>query len=140
MTLGKHGKSDFAGVAMKTFEQTLLLALCLVATGVHADDSLMETDQSSSEFNYYGKDQPFSHPVPPSMSIVPPGAYISSSPQTFIPVSSQHVFHDSRLPTVADASVRVFIRTYDEEHGVYVNQEVEDPSCMLSCLRQGPAL
>jgi hypothetical protein len=41
---------------------------------------------------------------------------------------------------VADATVRVFIRSYDPERGVYVNQEVENPSCMLSCLRQGPVL
>ncbi|WP_077048503.1 hypothetical protein [Pseudomonas sp. KK4] len=127
---------------MNTIEQTLLLALCLTAaTCVQADDSLMQTEQSSSEFSYYGDDQPFAHPAPPSLSTVPPGAYISSSPQTFTPVSSEHVFSDSRLPTVADATVRVFIRTYDEERGVYVNQEVLDPTCMLACLRTpGPAL
>ncbi|MGH8388841.1 MAG: hypothetical protein ACRESJ_25735 [Pseudomonas sp.] len=126
---------------MNKAEHTLLLALCLtVATFAQADDSLMQTDESNTEFHYYGSDQPFAHPSPPSISTVPPGAYISSSPQTFIPVSSEHVFSDSRLPTVADATVRVFIRTYDEERGVYVNQEVEDPTCMLSCLRAGPAL
>jgi hypothetical protein len=40
------------------------------------------------------------------------------------------------LPTVADTTVRVFIRSYDPERGVYVNQEVVDPSCMMSCGRQ----
>ena len=101
----------------------------------------MQTEESSSEFNYYGADQPFAHPVPPTMSTVPPGSYIPTSPQTFTPVSSQHVFADSRLPTVADTSVRVFIRTYDAEHGVYVNQEVLDPTCMLACRSgQSPAL
>ena len=121
---------------MNKIEQTLMLALCLTAaTCVQADDSLMQTEQSSSEFNYYGADQPFAHPAPPSLSTIPPGAYIPTSPQTFIPVSSQHVFSDSQLPTVADATVRVFIRTYDEERGVYVNQEVENPECTLSCLR-----
>lgn len=126
---------------MIKIEQTLLLALCLTAACAQADDSLMQTEQSSSEFNYYGADQPFAHPSPPSLSTVPPGSYFPTSPQTFTPVSSEHVFSDSRLPTVADATVRVFIRTYDEEHGVYVNQEVLDPSCMLACLSApGPAL
>ncbi|MNH94124.1 hypothetical protein D3C73_467380 [compost metagenome] len=142
MALGICTKSDAAGAAMKKTEQTLLLALCLTtATWAQADDSLMQTDQSTTEFHYYGADQPFAHPAPPSLSTVPPGAYISTSPQTFIPVSSEHVFSDSRLPTVADATVRVFIRTYDEERGVYVNQEVIDPTCMLACLSgQSPAL
>ena len=118
---------------------TLLLAVCLSATAVaHADD--MPTTNYSSEFNYYGADQPFAHPVPPSISIVPPGSYIPTAPREFIPVSSEHVFYDSRLPTVADATVRVFIRSYDPERGVYVNQEVENPGCMQSCLRQGPML
>ncbi|KQZ78942.1 MULTISPECIES: hypothetical protein [unclassified Pseudomonas] len=121
---------------------TLLLALCLTATGVAlADDSLMQTDQSNTEFHYYGADQPFAHPAPPSLSTVPPGAYIPTSPQTFIPVSSEHVFSDSQLPTVADATVRVFIRTYDAARGVYVNHEVIDPTCMLACLSApGPSL
>ncbi|CAI8934688.1 Secreted protein [Pseudomonas sp. IT-196MI5] len=118
---------------------TLLLAVCLSATAVaNADD--MPTTNYSSEFNYYGADQPFAHPVPPSMSTVPPGSYIPSAPGEFIPVSSEHVFSDSRLPTVADATVRVFVRTYDPEHGVYVNQEVQDSGCVLSCMRQGPVL
>jgi len=118
---------------------TLLLAVCLSATAVaHADD--MPTTNYSSEFNYYGADQPFAHPVPPSMSTVPPGSYIPTAPAEFTPVSSEHVFYDSRLPTVADATVRVFVRTYDPEHGVYVNQEVQDSGCVLSCLRQGPML
>ncbi len=142
MTLGICVKSDAAGAAMNTIKQTLLLALCLTATTwAQADDSPMQTEQSSSEFNYYGADQPFAHPAPPTLSTVPPGSYIPTSPQTFIPVSSEHVFSDSRLPTVADATVRVFIRTYDEERGVYVNQEVIDPTCMLACLSApGPAL
>jgi len=118
---------------------TLLLAVCLSATAVaHADD--MPATNYSSEFNYYGADQPFAHPVPPSMSTVPPGSYIPTAPGEFIPVSSEHVFYDSRLPTVADATVRVFVRTYDPEHGVYVNQEVQDSGCVLSCMRQGPVL
>ena len=124
---------------MKKTDLTLLLAVCLGATAVvHADD--MPTTNYSSEFNYYGADQPFAHPAPPSMNIIPPGSYIPTAPGNFIPVSSEHVFSDSRLPTVADATVRVFIRSYDPERGVYVNQEVENPSCMLSCLRQGPVL
>lgn len=127
---------------MNMTEQMLLLTLCLTAaTGAQADDSLMQTEQSNTEFHYYGADQPFAHPAPPSLSTVPPGAYIPTSPQTFIPVSSEHVFSDSRLPTVVDATVRVFIRTYDEQRGVYVNQEVTDPTCMLACLSgQSPTL
>jgi hypothetical protein len=116
---------------------TLLLALCLAApVAAHADDSLMQTESYSSEFNYYGADQPFAHPSPPSLSTVPPGSYIPTEPGDFIPMSSEHVFSDSRLPTVADTTVRVFIRSYDPERGVYVNQEVVDPSCMMSCGRQ----
>ncbi|MFP3678077.1 hypothetical protein SB725_13240 [Pseudomonas sp. SIMBA_041] len=120
----------------------MLLTVCLtLASAAHADDSLTPTTDYSSEFNYYGADQPFAHPVPPSMNIIPPGSYIPTSPQTFVPVSSQHVFSDSRSPTIADASTRVFIRTYDAEHGVYVNEEVLDPTCLLECLsRQGPVL
>ena len=113
--------------------QTLLLALSLSATCAQADDSLMQTDQSNTEFHYYGSDQPFAHPSPPSINTVPPGSYIPTSPGDFIPVSSEHVFSDSQLPTVADATVRVFIRFYDPERGVYVNQEVVDPTCMQAC-------
>jgi hypothetical protein len=124
---------------MKKTDLMLVLVVCLGVTAVaRADD--MPTTNYSSEFNYYGNDQPFAHPVPPSMSSVPPGSYIPTAPGDFIPVSSQHVFSDSRLPTVADATVRVFIRSYDAERGVYVNQEVENPGCMLSCLREGPVL
>jgi hypothetical protein len=127
---------------MKTTDLRLLLALYLITTtGAHADDSLTPTTDYSSEFNYYGADQPFAHPVPPSMSMVPPGSYIPTAPQDFIPISSQHDFHDSRLPTVADATVRVFIRSYDQQRGVYVNEEVLDPTCLLACLsRQGPMM
>ena len=124
---------------MKKTDLILVLAVSLGAAAiVHADD--MPTTNYSSEFNYYGADQPFAHPVPPSMSSVPPGTYIPTAPGQFIPVSSEHVFSDSLLPTVADATVRVFVRSYDPERGVYVNQEVENPGCMLSCLRQGPVL
>jgi hypothetical protein len=127
---------------MKTTDPRLLLALCLITTtGAHADDSLTPTTDYSSEFNYYGADQPFAHPVPPSLSTVPPGSYIPTAPQDFIPISSQHEFYDSRLPTVADATVRVFIRSYDQQRGVYVNEEVLDPTCLLACLsRQAPVM
>lgn len=127
---------------MKKTDLTLLFALCLTATtGAHADDSLTPTSDYSSEFNYYGADQPFAHPVPPTLSTVPPGSYIPTAPQDFIPISSQHEFYDSRLPTVADATVRVFIRSYDQERGVYVNEEVLDPTCLLACLsRQAPLM
>ena len=127
---------------MKTTDPRLLLALCLITTtGAHADDSLTPTTDYSSEFNYYGADQPFAHPVPPSLSTVPPGSYIPTAPQDFIPISSQHEFYDSRLPTVADATVRVFVRSYDQQRGVYVNEEVLDPTCLLACLsRQAPVM
>ncbi|MEX3772651.1 hypothetical protein [Pseudomonas sp. MYb118] len=122
---------------MKHTDLMLLFALGLTTTlAAHADDSLPPTSEYSSEFNYYGADQPFAHPVPPSLSTVPPGSYIPTAPQDFIPISSQHEFSDSRLPTVADATVRVFIRTYDAERGVYVNQEVVDPGCLLTCISQ----
>ena len=123
---------------MKQTDLTLLLALSLtVTTGAHAADLTPTTDYSS-EFNYYGADQPFAHPGPPSLSTVPPRSYIPTAPQDFIPIASQHVFYDSQLPTVADATVRVFIRSYDPERGIYVNDEVLDPTCLLACLsRQG---
>ena len=119
---------------------TLLLAFALSATtAAHADESLTPTTDYSSEFIYYGDNQPFAHPAPPSLSTVPPRTYIPTPPRDFIPIASEHVFTDSRLPTVADSSVRVFIRTYDVERGVYVNEEVVDPTCLLACLsRQGP--
>ncbi|MCP2022096.1 hypothetical protein [Pseudomonas laurylsulfatiphila] len=125
---------------MNKTDLTLLLAFCLSVSAAARADDFPNTTDYSSEFNYYGTDQPFAHPSPPSMNIIPPGSYIPTAPGDFIPVSSQHVFTDSRLPTVADATVRVFIRSYDPERGVYVNQEVENPDCMLSCLRQGPML
>lgn len=126
---------------MKHTDLTLLLIFCLTATtGVHADDNMTPPSGYSSEFNYYGDNQPFAHPVPPTLSTVPPRSYIPTAPQNFIPISSEHVFSDSRLPTVADATVRVFIRSYDPELGVYVNEEVVDPTCLLACLsRQGQA-
>lgn len=125
---------------MKATELPLLLALCLsVITGAHADDRLPATTDYSSDFNYYGDNQPFAHPAPPSLSTVPPRSYIPSAPLAFIPIASQHEFSDSRLPTVADSTVRVFIRSYDAERGVYINEEVIDPTCLLACLsRQGP--
>jgi hypothetical protein len=141
MTWGKCANPDFAGATMKKTDLTLLLALCLTAPlGAHADDSPMQTNTYSSEFNYYGADQPFAHPSPPSLDIIPPGSYIPTEPGDFMPVSSEHVFSDSRLPTVADATVRVFIRFYDPERGVYVNQEIADPSCMMACGRQPATL
>ncbi|MGF7116022.1 hypothetical protein QF017_005546 [Pseudomonas laurylsulfatiphila] len=125
---------------MNKTDLTLLLAFCLSVSAAARADDFPNTTDYSSEFNYYGTDQPFAHPSPPSMNIIPPGSYIPTAPGDFIPVSSQHVFSDSRLPTVADATVRVFIRSYDPERGVYVNQEVENPGCLMSCLRQGPML
>ncbi|WP_447890356.1 hypothetical protein [Pseudomonas hormoni] len=126
---------------MKHTDVPLIFALCLTAaTGAHAQDSLTPTSAYSSEFNYYGENQPFAHPVPPTLSTVPPRSYIPTPPPDFIPIASQHEFSDSRLPTVADATVRVFIRSYDAERGVYVNEEVIDPTCLLACLsRQGQA-
>ena len=119
---------------MKHDDLTLMFTLCLAfSTGVHADEPLTPTTEYSSEFQYYGNNQPFAHPVPPSLSTVPPRAYIPTAPLDFIPIASQHVFTDSRLPTVADATVRVFIRFYDAERGVYVNEEVIDPTCLLAC-------
>jgi hypothetical protein len=141
MTLGNCAKTECTGVAMKKTDLMLFTVCLTLASVAHADDSLTPTTDYSSEFNYYGADQPFAHPVPPSMNIIPPGSYIPTSPQDFVPISSEHVFYDSRLPTIADASTWVFIRTYDAEHGVYVNEEVIDPGCLLECLsRQGPVL
>lgn len=90
--------------------------------------------------SYYGANQPFAHPAPPSLDSLPPQTYIPSAPRTFIPIASEHRFRDSRLPTVADTSTRLFIRVYDAEHGVYRNEKVHDPDCLLACLNpQRPA-
>jgi hypothetical protein len=134
MALGKCANTDFAGAAMNKIDLTLALTLCLTTTATaHADDLTPTTDYSS-EFIYYGENQPFAHPAPPSLSTVPPRSYIPTAPSEFIPIASQHVFYDSRLPTVADATVRVFIRSYDAERGVYINEEVLDPTCLLACI------
>lgn len=127
---------------MKPIDLALFIAFCLTAsTTVRADDSPLQTESSNSELSYYGTDQPFAHPSPPSLRSVPPGSYIPAAPQTFIPIAGPHMFADARLPTVADATVRVFIRSYDTKRGVYVNEEVLSPTCLLACLsRQEPAL
>ncbi|MGP6426199.1 MULTISPECIES: hypothetical protein [Pseudomonas] len=110
---------------MGMFNRLLLSACLLAATQAQALDS---------NFNYYGADQPFAHPAPPSLSAQPPRPFDDTPPQDFIVIPDRHVFHDSQLPTVADATVRVFIRTYDAERGIYVNDEVLDPTCVLECL------
>lgn len=127
---------------MKQTDLTLCFIALLTATSAaFADDSPMQTDSSSSEMIYYGPNQPFAHPAPPTLNPVPPRAYIPAAPLDFIPVATEHVFYDSQLPTVADANVRVFIRSYDPERGIYVNDEVLDPSCLLACLtRQEQAM
>jgi len=141
MALGSCAKIDYTGVAMKKTD-LMLFTVCLTLTSVaHAGETLPLTTEYSSDFNYYGGDQPFAHPAPPSAIMVPPGSYTSTSPGDFIPISSQHVFHDSLLPTIASARVQVFIRTYDADLNVYVNEEVLNPSCTLECLsQQGPRL
>ncbi|MGF6669040.1 hypothetical protein [Pseudomonas monsensis] len=78
--------------------------------------------------------QPFAHPAPYSLQATPPRPYEDTAPQDFVVIPGDHEFYDSQLPTVADATVRVFIRTYDAERGIYVNDEVLDPGCLLECL------
>jgi hypothetical protein len=142
MTLGNCAKTECTGVAMKKPDLMLLFTVCLVvASAARAGETLPLTTEYSSDFNYYGADQPFAHPAPPSAILIPPGSYTSTSPGEFIPSSSQHVFHDSLLPTIASARVQVFIRTYDADLNVYMNEEVLNPSCTLECLsQQGPRL
>ncbi|PKH13039.1 hypothetical protein BI292_21670 [Pseudomonas sp. 43NM1] len=127
---------------MKHTDLTLLfIAFLSSVNAAHADDLFTPIERSSIEILYYGADQPFANPAPFTLNAVPPRAYISTAPQDFIPVASDHVFYDSRLPTVADSTVRVFIRSYDAQRGIYVNDEVLDPTCLLACLApQGPAL
>jgi hypothetical protein len=110
---------------MQTLKRLLLPCCLLAAAQAHALDS---------NFNYYGPSQPFAHPAPPSFSALPPRDYEDTAPQDFIVIPDRHVFHDSQLPTVADATVRVFVRSYDPQRGIYVNDEVLDPSCLLECL------
>lgn len=110
---------------MLMLNRLLLMGCLLAATQAQALDS---------NFVYYGPDQPFAHPAPYSLNATPPRPYEDTAPEDFVVIPDDHVFYDSRLPTVADATVRVFIRTYDAERGIYVNDEVLDPSCVLECL------
>lgn len=120
---------------MKQTDLTLcFIAFLTMASAALADDSPMQTDSSSSDMIYYGPNQPFAHPAPPTLNTLPPRPYTSTTPQDFTPIASEHVFYDSQLPTVADATVRVFIRSYDPERGIYVNDEVLDPTCLMACL------
>ncbi|MFJ2320712.1 hypothetical protein [Pseudomonas sp. NPDC087817] len=104
----------------------LLLTGCLLAAN--------QAQALDSNFVYYGPNQPFAHPAPYSLNATPPKPYEDTAPQDFVVIPDDHVFYDSQLPTVADATVRVFIRTYDAERGIYVNDEVLDPGCLLECL------
>ena len=104
---------------MQMFERLLLTGCLLAATQAHALDS---------NFIYYA------HSAPPSLSAQPPRPFDDTAPQDFVVIPDRHVFRDSQLPTVADATVRVFVRTYDAERGIYVNDEVLDPTCLLACL------
>lgn len=110
---------------MQMLDRLLLTGCLLVATQAQALDS---------NFIYYGPDQPFAHPAPYSLNATPPRPYEDTAPADFIVLPGGQEFTDSQLPTVADATVRVFIRTYDAERGIYVNDEVLDPSCVLECL------
>jgi len=78
MTLGKCGNTDFAGATMNKTDLMLAFAVCLT-TAAQADDLTPTTDYSSG-FNYYGENQPFAHPVPLSLSTVPPRSYIPTAP------------------------------------------------------------
>jgi hypothetical protein len=110
---------------MQTLDRLLLSCCLLAATQAQALDS---------NFDYYGPNQPFAHPAPPTLNAAPPGDYENTAPQDFIVIPDRHVFYDSQLPTVADATVRVFVRSYDAVRGIYVNDEVLDPTCLLECL------
>ncbi|PWB32364.1 hypothetical protein DCO48_13580 [Pseudomonas sp. SDI] len=59
-------------------------------------------------------------------SAAPPRPYIVRAPQPFEVVTSRHVFHDSRLPRVADTQPSVIIRRYDADLGVYTDAVVRD--------------
>ncbi|WP_053119113.1 hypothetical protein [Pseudomonas sp. P1.31] len=110
---------------MLMLERLLLMGCLLAAAQAQALDS---------NFVYYGPNQPFAHPAPYSLNATPPRSYEEAAPQDFVVIPGDHEFYDSQLPTVADATVRVFIRTYDAERGIYVNDEVLDPGCLLECL------
>jgi hypothetical protein len=110
---------------MLMLERLLLMGCLLAATQAQALDS---------NFVYYGPNQPFAHPAPYSLNATPPRSYEEAAPQDFVVIPDDHEFYDSQLPTVADATVRVFIRTYDAERGIYVNDEALDPGCLLECL------
>ncbi|RON68871.1 hypothetical protein [Pseudomonas fluorescens] len=110
---------------MQMLNRLLLTGCLLAATSAQALDS---------NFVYYGPNQPFAHPAPYSLNATPPRPFDDTAPQDFVVVPGGLEFSDSQLPTVADATVRVFIRTYDAERGIYVNDEVLDPTCVLECL------
>jgi hypothetical protein len=105
----------------------LILASCtIVAAGVQSQT----TTSSAAD---YGQDQDFANPEPLPFRSTPPQSYRSTSPQSFLLITDRHVFHNSQLPIVIDATPRVFIRTYNPDVGSYVDTEVHDPRCLMSC-------
>ena len=78
----------------------------------------------------------FADPEPQPLGSVAPQPYESAAPADFVVVSASHDFYNSRLPVVADRRLRVFVRTYDASRGVYMDTEVPEPQCLLSCRRR----
>lgn len=84
----------------------------------------------------YGQDPSYANPEPLPFRSTPPPPYQSTSPQRFILIPDRHVFHNSLLPIAIDTTPRVFIRTYDPDVGSYVDTEIPDSTCVMSC--RGP--
>ncbi|MCF5070280.1 hypothetical protein GIW70_19000, partial [Pseudomonas syringae] len=80
---------------MQAFHAVFLTGCLFAVTSAQALDS---------NFNYYGPNQPFAHPAPPSLNSTPLRTFDDTAPQDFIIIPSDHEFYDSQLPIVADAT------------------------------------
>jgi hypothetical protein len=106
----------------------LLCCLGFAATG-HAAEARYDSPD-------YSLPPIFSDPEPQPLGSAPPQPYEPAMPENFVVISEPHDFANSRVPVLADQQLRVFIRTYDRQRGVYVDSEVPDPTCMLTCRRR----
>lgn len=111
-----------------------MVLLLLFCTPVTADYSTgpgnaVSADADASQGPFFIDAQP------PTLYSTPAIPYADTSPKNFVLIAGPHIFHDSQLPTVGDAKVRVYSRSYNPQLGVYVDQEVRDPVCIMTCLK-----
>lgn len=111
-----------------------MVLLLLFCTPVTADDSMGPDNTANADAN---QGPFFIDAQTPTLYSTPAIPYADTSPQNFVLIAGPHVFHDSQLPTVGDGKVRVYRRSYNPQLGVYVDQEVRDPACVMTC-RKAP--